>query len=105
MTRRSQSRLQRFTCITLAGLFGLYVVLAAGRETPRVLVPVAGLALCALAAGVLRLGWMIPAGLIGILFGYMSFPAAHSDIYADTFNWAMTVVISATRWDDLWPAR
>jgi uncharacterized membrane protein len=95
MTRRSQSRLHRFTCFTLAGLFGLFVVLAASMGSPKVLVPVAGLAVCALAAGVLRLGWMIPAALVGVLFGFLSFPAMGSDIYADTLDWAIQVAICA----------
>jgi hypothetical protein len=95
MTRQRQSRLHRFTCFTLAGLFGLFVVLAAGGESPKIWVPVAGLAVCALAAGVLQLGWMIPAALVGVLFGFLSFPAAGSDVYADTLDWAIQVAICA----------
>jgi hypothetical protein len=80
----------------LAGLFGLYVVLAAGSDSPRTLVAVAGLAVCALTAGALRSGWMIPSGLIGTLFGLSRFPVAHdANIYANTFNWAVTVAVSA----------
>jgi uncharacterized membrane protein len=95
MMRQPQSRLHRITCFTLAGLFGSFVVLAAGRESPKVWVPVAGLAVCALVAGLLRLGWMIPAALVGVLFGFLSFPFMRSDLYADTLNWAIQVAICA----------